>query len=158
MADVTIRDAAEADAVAIAEMVVALNRGLGWETCTFDAATFRRDGVGSERWFDTFVAEADGDLVGYAMFHRSYDTEHASRGSYLTDLYVIPRARGTGAGRRLLSAVAARTRDWGGDVVWWVTTEDNEIGKRFYRRLARHVPGVEIWVAAGEDFDALASG
>ena len=152
---VSTRDARASDAETVAPMVRALNLGLGWETCTFGSDDFRRDAIGPERWVDFLVAESEGAIVGYAMFHRSYDTETVRRGTYLTDLYVTPEARGSGAGVALMRAVAHRTRDWGGDVVWWLTTADNDLGNAFYERRAQHVPGIDVWVAEGDNFEAL---
>ena len=158
MGGVAVRQADADDASALAVLVVALNAELGWPECHFTSERFLRDGLGPDRWFDTIVAERDGELVGYAMFHRSYDTETARRGSYLTDLYVVPAERRGGIGRALLGTVAERTRGWGGEVVWWVTTRQNRTGRAFYRRLARDVPDVEVWVAEGRHFESLLAG
>ncbi len=158
MSDVNIRDATAEDARDLAALVVALNLGLGWGECRYEADDFLRDGLGPNRWFDTLVAVDGGELIGYAMFHRSYDTETVRCGSYLSDLYVAPGGRGDGVGWKLLAGVAARTQEWGGNVVWWMTTEENELGKRFFHRVAQHVPGLEVWVAEEENFQVLAGG
>ena len=52
------------------------------------------------------IAERDGRPVGYALFYRAYATEHAERGLYLQDLYVVPEAHRQGTGRALMAAVA----------------------------------------------------
>ncbi len=52
------------------------------------------------------VVEADGDVVGMAIWFLNFSTWEGSHGVYLEDLYVSPRARGTGAGRALLQALA----------------------------------------------------
>ena len=49
----------------------------------------------------------------------AYDTEHAARGLYLQDLYVVPEARRQGAGRALMAAVARACQADGGCYVFW---------------------------------------
>lgn len=150
-----VRDARADDGDALEAMARELNLGLGWTDSRFTAEIFRRDGLGEERWFDTLVATMDDAHVGYVMLHRSYDTETGRRGAYIMDLYVREVARGSGVGGTLMRAAARRTREWGGTVLWWLTTGDNEVGKTFYAKLAREVTGVEVWIAEEDDFEAL---
>lgn len=150
-----VRDARADDADALEAMARELNLGLGWTDCLFTAEIFRRDGLGEDRWFDTLVATMDDAPIGYVMLHRSYDTETARRGAYVMDLYVREVARGSGMGGELMRAAARRTREWGGNVLWWLTTGDNDAGKAFYAKLAREVTGVEVWIAEKDDFASL---
>jgi GNAT superfamily N-acetyltransferase len=53
------------------------------------------------------VAEHDGEVVGMALWFLNFSTWEGEHGIYLEDLYVRPNARGTGAGRALLAALAA---------------------------------------------------
>ena len=48
------------------------------------------------------VAEADGEVVGMAVWFLTFSTWTGLKGIWLEDLYVRPDARGTGAGRALL--------------------------------------------------------
>lgn len=150
-----VRDAREGDADAIEAMARELNLGLGWTDCRFTAEIFRRDGLGEDRWFDTLLATVDDTPVGYLMLHRSYDTETARRGAYVMDLYVREVARGSGVGGELMRAAARRTREWGGNVLWWLTTGDNDVGKAFYEKLAREVAEIQVWIAEEDDFSSL---
>lgn len=150
-----VRPAEPEDADAVARMARALNLGMGWPECRFTAEDFRTHGFGAAAAFRTALAELAGAPVGYAMWHRSYDTETARRGSYLTDLYVEPGARGRGVGRALMAHVAGATRADGGEVVFWVTRTDNDLARPFYARIARVVPEIEVWLAEGERFEAL---
>lgn len=53
------------------------------------------------------VLAADGDEVaGFALFFHNYSTFLARRGLYLEDLFVFPRYRGRGLGKRLLAHLA----------------------------------------------------
>lgn len=150
-----VRSAVPGDAEVVARMARALNLGMGWPECRFTAADFRAHGFGPDAAFHTVLAELGDAPVGYAMWHRSYDTETARRGSYLTDLYVDPAARGRGVGRALMAHVARATRADGGEVVFWVTRTDNHVARPFYARIALVVPEIEVWVAEGDHFQAL---
>lgn len=55
---------------------------------------------------------------------------------YLEDLYVAPAARGTGAGRALIEALAAKGRAEGWLRLYWQTAQDNETAQRLYKKLA----------------------
>ncbi len=153
---VTIRPPEPSDATDVAAMVEALNLHVGAPSCAFTEEHFLRDALGPYRAFDALVAELDGQLVGYAFFHPSYDTESAVRGSYLLDLYVEDGVRRGGIGRALLARVARATREAGGGVVWWLMHERNEVASGFYRRLSTRVPDLAVWVLHGGEFERLA--
>lgn len=73
-----------------------------------------RDGFGDRPVFEALIAEQDGRAVGFALFFPNYSTWEGRPGLYVEDLYVVEEARGTGAGRALLVALAriALDRDW----------------------------------------------
>ena len=52
------------------------------------------------------VAEADGAVVGSALYFRKFSTWDGVHGIYLEDLYVAPEQRGLGLGKALLVALA----------------------------------------------------
>ncbi len=56
---------------------------------------------------EAIVAERDGVPIGFALFFHTYSTWTGRRGLWLEDLYVTPEARGSGAGGKLLEALAA---------------------------------------------------
>src|SRR5690349_9043870 len=52
-------------------------------------------------------ATQDGpEIVGMALWFRTFSTWEGAHGIYLEDLYVRPGARGTGAGKALLATLA----------------------------------------------------
>ncbi len=53
------------------------------------------------------VAEADGQVVGMALWFRNFSTWRGTHGIYLEDLYVQPGYRGSGLGKELLRTLAA---------------------------------------------------
>ena len=54
------------------------------------------------------IAETDGEAVGFALWFYNFSTFRGRHGIYLEDLFVRPQARGTGAGKALLRALARR--------------------------------------------------
>ena len=54
------------------------------------------------------IAQVAGEAVGFALWFYSISTFEGRHGIYLEDLYVRPEARGKGAGKALLAALAKR--------------------------------------------------
>jgi GNAT superfamily N-acetyltransferase len=81
-------------------------------------------------------AFAAGQLIGIAhyLFHRSCWT--IGDYCYLQDLFVIPEARGCGAGRALIAAVEEAARAQGASRVHWLTKEDNHAARALYDKVA----------------------
>lgn len=57
-------------------------------------------------WCD--IAELDGRAIGFSLWFYSFSTFRGRAGIYVEDLFVVPEARGKGAGRALLAALARR--------------------------------------------------
>ncbi len=55
---------------------------------------------------------------------------------YLEDLFVLPQARGQGAARALIEALAARGREEGWLRLYWQTARDNATAQALYDKLA----------------------
>ncbi len=67
------------------------------------------------------VAEADGQIVGFALWFVNYSTWSGKHGIYLEDLYVTPDQRGRGTGKALLATLAAICVQRGyARLEWWV--------------------------------------
>lgn len=89
---------------------------------------------------EALIAERDGDsggpgILGYALFFPTFSSFLTSTGIWLEDLFVRPPYRGEGVGRALLSAVAARVRERGGERLEWAALDWNELALGFYRRM-----------------------
>ncbi|MEM9814186.1 MAG: GNAT family N-acetyltransferase [Pseudomonadota bacterium] len=83
-----------------------------------------------------FIAEDDEGplgIVNYITHRHGWRIENVV---YLQDLYVDPRARGTGAGRALIEAVYAAADAAGTPTVYWLTQEGNATARRLYDRIA----------------------
>jgi GNAT superfamily N-acetyltransferase len=128
----TVRDANRADVPAIYALV-----------CELADYERLRDAVESdESMFEHYlfddgsvahalVAEEAGEVVGFALWFRTFSTFLGRPGIWLEDLFVQPAARGQGHGRALLEALRARTD---GRVEWSVL-DWNEPAQAFYRGL-----------------------
>jgi GNAT superfamily N-acetyltransferase len=81
------------------------------------------------------VAEADGRPVGFAVWFYSYSTFEGTHGVYLEDIFVVPGARGTGAGLALMRRLARRCRDEGLQRLEWQVLDWNAPALAFYDRL-----------------------
>lgn len=85
---------------------------------------------------ECLVAEGDSGLVGLAHFRPYALPLDASTGGYLDDLFVDPAARGSGAARALIEAIAAEGRARGWTALSWITAEDNARARALYDKLA----------------------
>ncbi|MEG3125174.1 GNAT family N-acetyltransferase [Sphingomonas sp. GB1N7] len=84
---------------------------------------------------EAIIAEMDGASVGMAVFYHNFSTWTGLRGIWLDDLYITPDARGSGAGRALLSHLAGIAVDRGcARFEWWVL-DWNERAIEFYRKV-----------------------
>lgn len=81
-------------------------------------------------------AKVDGKLVGIAhyLFHTS---AWAPKVCYLQDLYVSPEARGKGAARALIEAVASAARQAQATRCYWLTQEHNGAARGLYDKVAK---------------------
>jgi len=82
------------------------------------------------------VAEQAGRIVGIAhcILHRS--TWARGKYIYLSDLFVSPDVRGSGAGRALIGAIYKRADELGAERVYWLTHESNAKARRLYDSIA----------------------
>lgn len=153
---VEVRPATAADAAAVAAMAHALSESDGGRPSRFSAEAFLRDGFGAAPAFEALIAEIDGRAAGYAVFYWGYDTDSATRGVYLADLYVDTAQRRRGAGRALVVGVARTARDRGARWIFWSVLKRNRGARRFYRRLAPELRDVIVCAAFGTGFDRIA--
>jgi|LakMenEpi13Jul12_1017406.scaffolds.fasta_scaffold04529_1 GNAT superfamily N-acetyltransferase len=83
-----------------------------------------------------YAAKRDGELIGIAhyLFHKSV---WAKTVCYLQDLFVVPHARGIGAGRALIAAVAGQAEQRNATRFYWCTHEQNHDARGLYEKVAR---------------------
>ena len=137
MPSLHIRAATRRDAARIAELANALNRFHGMDD-VFTREGVERDGFGPHPAFSSLLAELEGQVVAYAMYHDCYNSDLAARGLWLVDLYVEERARGHGVGRRLMAALAREALARGAVSLWWGVHTDNAGARAMYAALGAH--------------------
>jgi GNAT superfamily N-acetyltransferase len=92
------------------------------------------------RWPADFVAEQDGEIVGFVAVGPSRDPDTDGE---LFAIYVHPQQWGTGIGRALIEAGEEELRRLGhDDAVLWVL-DDNPRARRFYEIAGWSVDGTE---------------
>jgi GNAT superfamily N-acetyltransferase len=147
---------AAVDAAAIAEMARELAAALEDPDPILDPSDLVRDGIGPDRWFDCLVAEVGGRPIGYAMVCRGYEAHTGKRRLWLSDLYVRPDARRTGAGSALMLAIARLAMAQGCEAVYWELWRLNRVGKSFYKNLgAAEIGDLAIWRVGSRQLAAV---
>jgi GNAT superfamily N-acetyltransferase len=101
------------------------------------------------------VAEADGEVVGFALYFLNFSTWEGVHGIYLEDLYVQPGHRGNGLGKALLRSLAAIAVERGyARFEWWVL-DWNTPSIDFYRGLG--AVAMDEWTVYRLSGEALAA-
>lgn len=151
-----IRKAGPADAALVARLVEELNQHQGEPTGHVTEAAVRRDGFGAAPEFTVLLAELDGAVAGYALYHPSWSTEIGERGFYIYDLYVREDARGHGVGRALMTSVAAAAEAEGRSFLWWCSKPWNREAQAFYAGLGAIEEDIKAHAIFGEALVRLA--
>ena len=134
----TIREAGRQDVPLILEFIRDLaeyEREPGAVKVT--EAELLRDGFpgpDEQRYFETVIAEEDGEAAGIALFFPVYSTWRG-RALHLEDLFVRPAFRGRGIGRALLEKVAAIAVERGCVILFWHVLDWNTPAIEFYKTL-----------------------
>ena len=131
---ITIRRAVREDCPVLLDLVrdlAAFERAPHEVTVTLEH--FTESGFGSHPVWWAFVAEAEGAIVGFALYYIRFSTWKGQR-LYLEDIYIRPEWRGRGIGSRLFDTLVGemRTRHLHGMV--WQALEWNNAALDFYRK------------------------
>ena len=158
MPSVEVRSATPADAGLIYELVRAL---ADYEKLLHEVEASEADiaaalfGDNPRAFCD--IAQAGGKPVGFALWFYNYSTFRGRHGIYLEDLFVVPEARGLGAGKALLRRLAERCRDEGLARLEWAVLDWNAPAIAFYDSLGAGAQSE--WIIrrlTGEPLKALA--
>jgi GNAT superfamily N-acetyltransferase len=136
---VSVRKAARADAGKIAKFAVALfELHAEWNPRRFTQLATRE---GAARFYgdraeqgSVLIAEADGDVVGFAYFEYepTLYAELATRVLWLHDIYVEPAVRGQGVGGALIAGVKHEAKSRGAEKVLLSVAVQNAEGHRLF--------------------------
>lgn len=136
---VIIRPAVANDAESIGQLskeFIEYLRSIGDDAeLKFDAKVFQRDGFGSNPAFSGLIAELEGEIFGYLLYHFGYDVDYATRTLHVIDLYVRENGRGQGIGRALMRRAGEICRATGGKQLFWAVYAPNKTAINFYKRL-----------------------
>lgn len=132
----TIRRGTARDAAVICDLIRGLARYERLEReCVVTPAHVRQHGFGRRPYFETLICRRDGRPIGLALYFFTFSTFLGRPTLYLEDLFVRPEARGAGAGRALLRALARTALRRGCGRMEWAVLDWNTPSIRFYRRL-----------------------
>ncbi|MEO5594261.1 MAG: GNAT family N-acetyltransferase [Chitinophagaceae bacterium] len=94
---------------------------------------FIESGFGENPVWWAFVAEADGNVEGFAMYYIRYSTWKGQR-MYLEDLIVTEKMRGKGLGKLLFDALIAEAKEKKFNGITWQVLDWNEPAINFYKK------------------------
>jgi GNAT superfamily N-acetyltransferase len=90
---------------------------------------------GPRPYAEVIIAEIESGPGGFALFFHNFSTFLCKPGIYLEDLFVVPEARGLGAGKALMRALARIACERGCARFEWAVLDWNEPSIQFYRGL-----------------------
>lgn len=155
--EIIIANALREDAPAIHDLLrklsVALDRPHDVKSTPEDIARY---GFGPNPTFETILARRGGKAVGLVLFFYEFSTWRGCPGVYIQDLYVDDTLHGSGLGRRLLAAVAARASEHEARYMRLSLDVGNDKGLGFYERLGFDAPSEQMMVLDGDHFKRLA--
>jgi GNAT superfamily N-acetyltransferase len=94
---------------------------------------FEDAGFGNNPVWKAFVAEANGLIVGFALYYIRYSTWKGCR-MYLEDLIITESWRGKGIGRLLFDRLVQEARELGFNGITWQVLDWNEPAINFYKK------------------------
>lgn len=141
---VSVRPAGPGDMAALAGLVLEMLSFYGTpppldETDMADA--LERDGPAGRGDYDCLIAyragyTSPGAAVGFAMFSPVYEAAFAGNGLFLRDIYVTEAARGQGAGKALMVAMARHCLARGYRRIDWHCDRLDLHARTFYELIA----------------------
>ena len=117
-----------------------------WDRLFADYATFYKTSIpdggfdrvwdwifdpGNDFWCDVAVDD-NGQVIGFTQYQLMHRSLGGGMVCYLSDLYVEPGIRGSGAGRAMIDHVRAFAKERGLPGVRWLTQEFNYPARRLY--------------------------
>ncbi|MET0371597.1 MAG: GNAT family N-acetyltransferase [Sphingobium sp.] len=157
---ILIRPAEPADIGTIQDFILAL---AGYEKLRHEARATREDLAhhlfGPRPMAEVLIADGAEGPIGFALFFHNFSTFEGKPGIYLEDLFVLPQARGLGAGKALLARLAALAVERGCARLEWSVLDWNAPAIAFYRRIgARPMDEWTVQRLDGSALRALAQG
>lgn len=111
---------------------------------------------GDKAYAEVIIGYLNNEPVSFALYFYNFSTFLGRPGIYLEDLFVKPRARGQGIGRKMFSYLARLAKDRNcGRLEWWVLNW-NESAIGFYKTLgAQPMSEWTVYRLTGESLHSL---
>ena len=84
---------------------------------------------------EVLLACDENQILGFALYFRTFSTFLGRPGIYLEDLFVREFARGRGIGKSLLRRIASSTLEMGGGRLEWAVLDWNKPAISFYKKM-----------------------
>ncbi len=81
------------------------------------------------------IAALNNEKIGFALYSTIFSTFKGKQSFFLGDLYVVPKCRQDGVGKKLFQHVVNEAKSNGCCRVDWYVTDSNAYAKIFYDRL-----------------------
>lgn len=149
MNTVTIRKAERKDCKRLLELVHELAvYEKAPDEVTVSLQHFEESGFGNNPVWWAFVAETDGNIIGFALYYIRYSTWKGQR-MYLEDIIVTESWRGKGIGSMLFAALQQEAKEKQFNAICWQVLEWNEPAIHFYKKYNASFDGEWLNAAVG---------
>lgn len=134
MTNIHLRVAVKEDCVRLLELVneLAIYEKAPQEV-TVTVEEFKEAGFGKRPVWKAYVAEADGLIVGFALYYIRFSTWKGCR-MYLEDFIVTEPMRGRGIGKLLFDQLIIEAKEMGFAGMVWQVLDWNEPALNFYAK------------------------
>jgi ribosomal protein S18 acetylase RimI-like enzyme len=141
---------------AVAVLIRQMPKDLGLATVPKMTGQNLRDAKGLAH---VMVAENAGLLLGVCLWTMTYSSWRGEPGIYISDLYVLPHARGQKIGERLLRGTLIEAKKAGANFVKMEVDVSNQAAARFYNRLGfKHKSDQQIYILEATEFGEIRNG
>ncbi len=150
MKNIIIREAKKEDCRRMMELIheLALYEKAPEEvTVQFDH--FVESGFGDQPVWEAWVAEKNGEVIGFALCYIRYSTWKGQR-LYLEDLLVTEQERGQGIGKMLMNKLTEVCKERNYSGMMWQVLDWNEPAINFYKKLNATLD--EEWINCSLNF------
>lgn len=132
--EIKIRKAVRKDCVRMMELIQELaTYEKAPDEVTVSLSHFEESGFGANPVWWAFVAEANGVVIGVALYYIRYSTWKGQR-MYLEDILVTADMRGQKIGSQLMDALIVEAKEKGFNGMNWQVLEWNEPAINFYKK------------------------
>ncbi|MCJ8290213.1 MAG: GNAT family N-acetyltransferase [Crocinitomicaceae bacterium] len=139
----TIRKAKRGDELVLIDLI----KGLAEYENDLEAVDNTPEKLGTDLFdskiCEAILAEQDGQVIGFAIYYTSYSTWKGPC-MYLEDLYLVPEARGTGAGGMLFDRVVEIAKEREYARMDWQIIDWNTSAIEFYKKRGAQID--EEWL------------